>query len=459
MLLFSGFSKGKYTIKGTLEQIRDAQVIIQENLSRFLQHSPEERTSVQYSSHNAPLSQDASLKLAAGPHEAFDASQLHSLEPPRIGSTLHCDETLLKPEPVHGGYQSLPRGKMHLKQEPASHGGGTPEDQQHLIQDPEKTEVNTSREVPAESGPPQLLTAKTSAKPTAKDLSTISMTKATSIDTDSQGSSASSKFTTSSSSGFISSRSSMYHDALETQAEDTKEDETDQKLEDSHGQASSGFMNKTGDIPIDAATQLRELPSQTASSTTSKASVAASRPSTEQHISEQSHDQTTSEFTEKAEHSNTDTAMKSGELTAQEASATTPSMPPTQSMQDQTQEQIPSEFPNKREYNPTDRATQLREPPRQTASATRSSNTTNQSMQDQSQDQASPECTNRVLTSYTEEPHTAPVPLHLEEVCMDTDMWYYIAKVQSHELRNIKSEFDVSITSEENEAITTVRHV
>ena len=55
-----------------------------------------------------------------------------------------------------------------------------------------------------------------------------------------------------------------------------------------------------------------------------------------------------------------------------------------------------------------------------------------------------------------EEPDTAPVPLPKEEVCMDTDLWHYMCKVQSHELRNIKSEHNVNITAQESGNITTV---
>ena len=60
------------------------------------------------------------------------------------------------------------------------------------------------------------------------------------------------------------------------------------------------------------------------------------------------------------------------------------------------------------------------------------------------------------LSRMCEEPYAAPVPLPKEEVCMDTDLWHYMCKVQSHELRNIKSEYNVNITSEESGNITTV---
>ena len=55
-----------------------------------------------------------------------------------------------------------------------------------------------------------------------------------------------------------------------------------------------------------------------------------------------------------------------------------------------------------------------------------------------------------------EEPDAAPVTLPKEEVCMDTDLWNYMCKVQSHELKNIKSEYNVNITAQESGNITTV---
>ena len=68
------------------------------------------------------------------------------------------------------------------------------------------------------------------------------------------------------------------------------------------------------------------------------------------------------------------------------------------------------------------------------------------------------ECTNtnEVFTPDAEEPDAAPVTLPKEEVCMDTDLWHYMCKVQSHELKNIKSEYNVNIIAQESGNITTV---
>jgi hypothetical protein len=48
------------------------------------------------------------------------------------------------------------------------------------------------------------------------------------------------------------------------------------------------------------------------------------------------------------------------------------------------------------------------------------------------------------------------VVLPKEEACVDSDLWQYMCKVQSNELRNIRQNYNVSITSSQHGNVTTV---